>query len=432
MIIGFVGVFLFLILLTLVYQLVAKLKIVGANELAVVAGKGRKGFATLRGGRVFVWPLIHRFFKMDVRPQTTSVRVESAIAAGIVPLTVAATVSFAIASSAKGLRNAMRRILLMTTSWNELTAIANSIIEGHLRDAIATMTPEEVMTDKDVLVQNMIRTCKVDLEGIGLEITAMNIADVDDHRLEGVEDPELYIALLKRIQATNAETQSREAQALAHAAAKEASESRRAEVATRELENARESLLSDTRVKVATENQRAAIGVQKATRDAEAQVAGLQAQTVAEQQRIEMLRAKYTAEILIPAEAEKERRSLEAQQEAAQIRGRAQAEIDQLRHTVEILQQGGEAALQAYIIEHFEQFIRPFAQTLDLFAAKHTTVMTGAGDTRTPLSGIHPHPIEEAKAQLLNQAFGALVASQREDPLNGRPEEPGGGAPTRQ
>ena len=409
--IGFVGVLLVLIVLTLIYQLISKLIIVGANELAVVSGKGRDGFTTLRGGRVFVWPLIHRFFKMDVRPQTTSVRVESAIAAGIVPLTVEATVSFAIASSAKGLRNAIRRILLMTTNWNELTAIATSIIEGHLRDSIATMTPEEVMTDKDVLVQNMIRVCKVDLEGIGLEITTMNIADVDDHRLDGVDDPELYIALLKRIQAANAETQSREAQALAQAAAKEAAEARRAEVATRELENDRESLLSATRVNVATERQRAAIGVQKATRDAEAQVAGIQAQIEAERQRIEMLRAKYQADTLIPAEAEKERRILEAQKDMAELRGESQAEIDQLQHTMDIIQKGGDAALQAYIIENFEHFIRPFAQTLSLFKAKHTTVMTGAGATHTPLSAIHPHPIEEEKAKLIQASMQPLAAS---------------------
>jgi len=406
--IGFVAVLLLLIVLTLMYQLIAKLKIVGANELAVVAGKGHAGFAMLRGGRVFVWPLIHRFFKMDVRPQTTSVRVESAIAAGIVPLTVEATVSFAIASSAKGLRNAVRRILHMTNNWQELTHIANSIIEGHLRDSIATMTPEQVMRDKDVLVQNMIRVCKVDLEGIGLEITTMNIADVDDHRLDGVADPELYIALLKRVQAANAETQSREAQALARAAAKEEAEARRAEVSVRE------SLLSQTRVNVATQRQRAAIGVQKATRDAEAQVAGVQAQIVAEQQRIEMLRAKYTAEILIPADAEKERRRLNAQRQAAELRGREQAEIDQLKRTVDILQQGGKAALQAYLIEHFEQFIEPFAQTLDLFPVKHATVMTGAGTFHPPLSGIHPHPIEEEKARQLHQAFGALVSGNQQ------------------
>jgi hypothetical protein len=32
------------------------------------------------------------------------------------------------------------------------------------------------MTDEDIRVQNMIRVCKADLEGIGLEIIAMTIA----------------------------------------------------------------------------------------------------------------------------------------------------------------------------------------------------------------------------------------------------------------
>jgi hypothetical protein len=62
---GFASVLFLLVLCTLLHQLITKMKIVGANELAVVAGKGREGFATLRGGRVFVWPLIHRFYRMD-------------------------------------------------------------------------------------------------------------------------------------------------------------------------------------------------------------------------------------------------------------------------------------------------------------------------------------------------------------------------------
>jgi flotillin len=405
---GFAAVLLLLIVATLIVQLVTKMKIVGANELAIVAGKG-KDFATLRGGRVFVYPLIHRFFKMDLRPQTTSVRVESAIAAGIVPLTVVATVSFAVASSTTGLRNAIRRILLMTRTWDELGDIATSIIEGHLRDSIATMTPEEVMTDKDRLVQNMIRVCKVDLEGIGIEITAMNIADVDDHRLEGVEEPELYIALLKRIQSTNAESQSREAQAGARAAAKEEAETRRAEVTVRSAENQRETLVASTRVKVAEEKQRSAIGVEKASRDAEASVAGIRAQISAEEQRVEMLRAQFEAEVLMPAQAEKERLTLTAQGEAAELRGRSQAEIDQLKRTIGIVQGGGKAALDAYVIENFERFIQPFAQTMGLFPVKHATVISGASGSHAPISGIHPHPVEEQKARLLQDALGAIV-----------------------
>lgn len=399
-----------LIVISLLFQLVTKMKLVGADELAIVAGKG-KDFSSIRGGRVFVFPLIHRFFRMDMRPRTTSVRVESAIAAGIVPLTVEATVSFAVASSASGQRNAIRRILNLTRAWEELTRIATGIIEGHLRDSIATMTPEEVMTDKDQLVQNMISVCKADLEGIGIEITAMNIADVDDHRLEGVEEPELYIMLLKRIQSANAESQSRSAQAQARASAKEEAETRRAEVAVRDAENSKESLLAETRVEVAQETQRSAIGVQEAQRNAEAKAAGIRAQIEAERQRIEMLREKYRAEILVPAEAERDRMEMEAKGEAAEIRGRAQAEIDELKRTVQILQEGGRDSLSAYIIENFEKFIEPFSQTLSLYPAENVTIITGAGGPHQPISAVHPHPVEEEKARLLHQAIGAVTSA---------------------
>ena len=420
---GFIVIFALLVLITLVLQLITKMKIVGADELAIVAGQG-KSFSSVRGGRVFVFPLIHRFYRMDMRPRTISVRVESAIAAGIVPLGVVATVSFAVASSGEGLRNAIRRILLMTRDWNELTGIATGIIEGHLRDSIATMTPEEVMTDKDRLVQNMIRVCKADLEGIGLEITAMNIADVDDHRLEGVREPELYIALLKRIQSANAEAQSRAAQAQARAAAKEESENRRAEVAVREASNAKESLLAHTRVEVAQQGQRSAIGVQRAERDAVANVAGIKAQIGAEKQRIEMLRERYRAEILIPADAERERMVLQSKTTAAEIRGRAQAEIDQLTRTIEILRAGGKSAVAAYVIEHFDKFIEPFAETISLFPAGHTAVISGAGGTHAPISGVHPHPLEQEKARLTLQALGAIATAAEPQPVPAVPAAP--------
>jgi hypothetical protein len=343
---------------------------------------------------------------MDLRPQTTIVTVESAIAAGIVPLTVKATVSFTTSSSPSGMQNALRRILAYDR--DELRYVANSIIEGHLRDSIATMTPEQVMTDKDVLVQNMIKICKADLERIGLEITAMNIADVEDHRLVGVKEPELYIALLKRIQAADAESQAREAEALTRAASREASETRRAEVEVRKLENDRESLLAETRVKIATEKQRAAVGMQQELRNAEAQVAGIKAQIEAEKQRIEMLRAKYQAEIITPAEAERQSYILRAQTQTAKVRGRAQAELDQLKQTIMILQQGGSSAVQAYVIENFNRLMTPFAQTLALFPVQNTSVIAGADRAHAPISGIHPHPIEQEKARLLVQALGAI------------------------
>ncbi len=132
--IGFIGALLFLLGITVVYQLVSKLRIVEANTLAVIAGKGSRGFQTLRGGRVFVLPIIQKFFDMDLRPHTTTIAVESAIAAGIVPLNVRATVSFAIATSSEtGILNAIRRIMQFQGEPTKLLGMAHAIIEGHVR-----------------------------------------------------------------------------------------------------------------------------------------------------------------------------------------------------------------------------------------------------------------------------------------------------------
>ena len=215
-------------------------------------------------------------------------------------------------------------------------------------------------------------------------------------------------SLLKRVQGANAETQSREAQALARATATEAREARRAEVTIRGIENEREQLLAQTRLAVATEKQRATVFTQQAARDAEAKTAGIKSQTEAEKERIEMLRAQYNAEILVPAAAEKERLILEARAAATAFTGQAQAEIDQLRQTVEILRAGGETALQAYLVENFDRFITPFARTLDLIPVGETSVITGAGGNHAPMSAVHPHPLEMEKARRLQDAFGAV------------------------
>ncbi len=399
-----------LILVTLILQLVMKMKLIPPSQLAVVHGKGGS-FSTLRGGRVFVFPLINRFSTMDLTPQTTTVVVESAIAEGIVPLTVKATVSYAVARTEKGLVNAVKRILNMTKNWTELQDIATSIIEGHLRDSIAAMTPEEVMSQKDQLIQNMIKVCKSDLEGIGLEITTMNIADVDDHRLDGVDEPDLYIALLKRIQTADAEAQSREAQANAHAAAKEQAEERRAEVSVRELQNEHQRIDAEAKVKTAEENQRGAVNAQEETRNAESEVAGIQAQIEAEKQRIEMVRARCQADTIVPAAATKEKMIQEAEAEAATIRGQSQAELTQLKRTIEILRSVGDPGLTTYIIEKFEDLVEPFAQTLDLFPVDQITVIAGDLHQDGPISAIHPNAIDAEKNRRVEEALAAAAST---------------------
>jgi hypothetical protein len=387
-------------------QLITNMKIVGGNELGVVTGSGKnKGFRTFSGGRAFVIPLIQRFNKFDLTPITIEVTVDSAIAAGIVPLNVKATVSFAIAGNEAGRSYAVTRILDLASDRDNLAKIAGDIIEGHLRDSIASMTPEQVMKDKDTLVAKMINVCKNDLENIGLEITTMNIADVDDHRLPGVNEPDLYIALLKRIQSANAETKAREAQAEAKAAAAEQAERRRAETEVKNLKNELEGLRTKVRVKLAEENQREKVGVEQEAANARARVSGIKSQLEAEKQNIELLKNRYRAEILTPALAFKEKAILDAKAEVSSWYEVAKAEIEQLEITLKTIQDAKGEARQAWLIDNFERLFEPFAETLTHYPAKHISVITGTGSEREPISAIHPDAVAEARNRIVAAAL---------------------------
>jgi len=424
----FVATLLGLTLIAILIQLITKMKIVGGNELGVVSGKGgKKGFRSLSGGRAFIIPILNRFSKLDLTPHTIEVGVESAIAAGVVPLNVKATVSFAIASNESGRVRAATRVLVLANDYDQLRTTASDIIEGHLRDSIASITPEQVMKDKDTLVAKMINVCKGDLENIGLEITTMNIADVDDNRLDGVDEPDLYIALLKRIQTANAETKARQARAEAKAASVVQGEARRAEVQVRELQNELESVIAETRVQVAEEHQRRVVGMEQAQRNATASVEGLKREISAEQEGIEMLRNKYEASVITPTLAEKDRMILGAKAEAAKIHGKAQGEINQLRNTLEIVGSSGDDGSNAYLLENFERLIAPFAETLQFFPVDRLSVITGAEGEHRPISAIHPNAIAAEKNNLLGGVMSEVLRTapkEEQTTPEQRPAEP--------
>jgi flotillin len=402
-----------LVTVTVLIQLLTNMKIVGGNELGIVTGSGgEKGFRTLSGGRAFIIPLLQKFSKFDLTPITIEVVVDSAIAAGIVPLNVKATVSFAIASNEAGRSHAVTRILDLASNRENLVKIAGDIIEGHLRDSIASMTPEQVMKDKDILVAKMINVCKHDLENIGLEITTMNIADVDDHRLPGVEEPDLYIALLKRIQSSNASTKARQAQAEAKAASAEQSEARRAETEVKNLQNELERLKADVRVRMAQESQRQKVGVEQEAAGARARASGIRAEVAAEKQNIEMLRNRFRAEVITPAQAQQENAVLEAKAEVAGWQSIARAEIDQLMITLKTLKEAGSEARRAWVIDNFEKLFEPFAQTLSYYPTGHVSVVTGSGGNHEPLSAIHPNAIMAARNDMVAAALESMTKSE--------------------
>ncbi|MDC7222923.1 MAG: SPFH domain-containing protein [Spirochaetales bacterium] len=414
----------FLIGLTLFVQVILRMKIIGGNKLGIIAGRGGKnGFVTLSGGRAFIIPLFNRYTAVNLMPYTIDVTVKSSIADGVVPLNVKATVSFAIASSPEGRSKAVTRLLSMTDEPELLKEVASDIIEGHLRDVIASMTPEQVMQDKDQLVANMINVCKTDLENIGLEISTMNIADVDDHRLDGVDDPELYIALLKRIQTVYAECQARTAKAESLARSVEEEEKQRTDIEVRKYTNMYENLVAETRVAVAEHEQRGLVGMEDALKSADAEVAGLKSKIAAEKEKIVMLKTKLEAEVVTPALAQKEKMILDAKIKAAGIRGEEEALIEQLNETIRILKSQGEQGAVTYLIDNFKELITPFAETLTLFDVDNVSVITGMEGDHQPISAVHPHAADSLRNNLLENVFRNSLGEKASSPKGKEPED---------
>jgi len=416
---GFAVVFLGLVFVTIFFQVLSTMKIIGGNELGIMAGENaEKGFKTYSGARVFQLPFLNKFAKMDLTPRTIEVKVESAIAAGIVPLNVKATVSFAIASNQSGRIRAATRILHFTKNWPALQQVASDIIEGHLRDSIASITPEQVMKDKDTLVAKMINACKMDLENIGLEITTMNIADVEDHRLDEVTEPDLYIALLKRIQTTNAEVQARVAQAESRARSAEQEHAQRAEVEVRKLENELENLKAQMSVQIKQEIQRKNLGIQQVNRDAEAHIAGIKRKVAAEKENIEMLKEKYEAEIIVPMAAKARKVIIDAEVEGKQLTEKSEGEISQLQETLQIIASLGQYGKEAFLIENFNKIIKPFGETMQLFPVHKLSVIAGRQENQAPISAIHPHAVAAGKNQYVAHFLGeALPESQTKNEM---------------
>jgi hypothetical protein len=98
-----------------------------------------------------------------------------------------------------------------------------------------------------------------------------------------------------------------------------------------------------------------------------------------------------------------------ARGEAAQIRGQAQAQVEQLSRAIDIMQQGGGQGLTAYIIEKFGDLVAAFAGTMDLFPVEHTTVIAGRREPDGPISAIHPSAIDATLNERIRAVLGATA-----------------------
>jgi flotillin len=204
-------------------------------------------------------------------------------------------------SEEEGLSNALERFL--GRPLNDVSQIAKETLEGSLRGVLATLTPEEANSKRLEFAEKVATEARSDLKNLGLVLDTFKIQQE------------------AKIVEANAEAEAR--QVAAEAKKRGSVAESEAQMNIVEAENKLQVLRAD----LAADTNRA-----EAKASVAREIAKVEEEQKLEVQRVEMNKKKYEADVVVPAEADKEAKVLAAIGEAASIveDGKATAEAVRL------------------------------------------------------------------------------------------------------
>jgi flotillin len=311
-----------------------------------VSGSERLSARCYHGGAAFIWPVLQDYRFLDLTPMAIDIKLEGALSMQNIRINTPSTFTVGISTEPGVMENAAERLLDLPMK--EVAELARDIIFGQMRVVLATMPIEAINADRDKLIENISSGVEVELKKIGLRLINVNIHDITDE--SG------YIDALGREAA---------AHAINEAKVKVAEKERDGEIGAAEADR-------DRRIRVADANATAVDGENKATiaiaqsnadrrqKEAEAERAASAAEKVkaaqaleeayaaeakSELERARREEATQQANIIVPAEIEKQRIEVLAEADAEKERRLRRGEADGLRSVMEAEAEGLRAIL---------------------------------------------------------------------------------------
>jgi flotillin len=402
---------------TMIY-IVRSLIIIGLpNEIVVISGRRRTledgrdvGYRVLHGGRTLRIPIIERVSRIDVSTIPIEVGVKNAYSKGGIPLIVQGIANVKVCTREPISYNAVERLL--DKPFNEIMQIAKDTLEGNLRGVLATLTPEEINEDRLKFAQVLIEEADEDLKKLGLELDTLKIQNVTDevNYLDSIgRQRTADILKLARVAEATKASEAEQTEAQAHQAAQVA------------------KIQAD--LKIAEENNR--LRVRKAelegealARESEAQVAGEKAKIKAQQdmqaQRIVLEQKRVEADIVIPANADKQASELRAKGAAASILENGTANLTVLQRMIELYTKAGTDAERIFILNMLPELVKELAGSVEKIKIDKISVI----DSGRPGSGVASAAAQfpEAIIKLTEQietATGVNILSRLQKPVDG-------------
>ena len=318
-----------------------------SDKILVIYGKTGKNATgsissarCIHGGAAFIWPVFQDYAFLDLKPISIECNLTNALSKQNIRVDVPCRFTVGISTEPDNMTNAAERLLGLSV--DSIQNIATDILFGQLRLVIATMDIEEINADRDKFLANVSTNVEAELRKIGLKLINVNVTDI--------RDESGYIEALGKEAA---------AKAINDAKKSVAEQNRFGEIGKAEADRDKDIRIAettrDTRIKTAEanalavegeNNSKIAIANSNATRrekEAEADRVAVAAEKVqaakaleeaykserdAELARAAREEATQKANVVVPAQIEKEKAIIDAEAEAEQIRRKAKGEAD--------------------------------------------------------------------------------------------------------
>lgn len=363
-----------LVIFVTITALVSRYKRCPSDKILVIYGRtGGTSAKCVHGGGAFIWPVIQDYAFLDLKPISIDANLTNALSRQNIRVDVPCRFTIAISTEHESMNTAAERLLGLTHA--QIQELAKDILFGQLRLVIATMTIEEINSDRDKFLDNISKNVDSELKKIGLKLINVNVTDIKDESgyiealgkeaaAKAINEAKISVAAQEKIGETGKASADREkdiqiAETHRDRDVKIAVTQKDREVsiasAKKDESIGKAEAERDTRVKTSEANAIAIQGENEAKiaiaksesvrreREAESlrtaiasekvqQAKALEESYVAEQKaeaaRAERERSTQNANIVIPAEIAKQRAIIEAQAVAEKIREQAKGEAD--------------------------------------------------------------------------------------------------------
>ena len=340
---------------------------------AAASGTGNRSARCIHGGAAFIWPIFQDYAFLELTPISIEVLLTNALSRQNIRVDVPSRFTVGITTEPETMMNAAERLLGLNQA--AIHDLAKDIIFGQLRLVVATMDIEEINNNRDKFLSNVANNVEAELKKIGLKLINVNVTDIKDEsgyiealgkeaaakaindarmtvaqknrdgsigEADAVQDQRSRVAaLLAQANIGEAEAnrteriQMADANATAIVGEAEANKMERiqtAEANARSVEGENNSKIaiakSDAlRREAEAEAQRYATAAEK-VKEAKALEEAYSAEKNAEDARALRDKASQHANIVIPAEIDKQRVEINAEAEAEMTRRLAKGEAD--------------------------------------------------------------------------------------------------------